>query len=178
MNCRRFAAVLAALAFALELPLPAAEPPPAAPVAREAPAAGSLADVSFLSGRWRNEEKGSLSEEVWAPPAGDSMVGMWRLALEGKAQVFELLTLLEEGGKVTLRLRHFHRDGVAWEDKDRPLVLPLVAKGPGKAVFEGEGSKGRLRITYEAPAPDRLETTVESGPKPPQRYSFRRVPGP
>lgn len=154
--------------------LAAAEPPVPAATPRSGVAA-TLADVSFISGRWVDEEGGTLSEEIWSAPAGDSMMGMWRLSQAGKAKVFEHLTLIAEEGKVTFRLRHFDRQGVAWEEKDRPNVLPLVAKGPGLAVFEGEGRAGFLRLTYRREG-DALTVRLEKAGEPPADYRFRRAP--
>lgn len=167
---RTLGAIALALAPALagaEAPVPAATPRPGV--------AASLPDVSFMAGRWLEEEGETLSEEVWSVPAGDSMMGMWRLARAGKATLFEHLTLLAEEGKVTLRLRHFDRRGVAWEEKDRPHVLPLVAKGRGFAVFEGEGRGGILRLTYRR-EDETLSCRLEKTGEPPADYRFRRAP--
>ncbi len=169
---RRTILLAAALAFAPALG--GAEPPASATTPR--PGVGAtLADVSFLSGRWLDEDVETLSEEIWSAPAGDSMMGMWRLSPAGKAKVFELLTLIAEEGKVTFRLRHFDRRGVAWEEKDRPHVLPLVAKGPAFAVFEGEGKGGILRLTYRREG-DALTVRLEKSGEPPADYRFRRAP--
>lgn len=102
------------------------------------------------------------------------MVGTWRLAAKGRARVFELLTLLAEEGKVVLRLRHFDRHGVAWEEKDAPLVLPLVAKGDGLAVFEGREGATLLRLTYRSEAAG-LVVSLEKEAGAPQVYRFRRA---
>jgi hypothetical protein len=130
-----------------------------------------------MAGRWVDEEKGNLSEESWSIPIGDSMVGTWRMVVSGKAKIFELLTMVEASGTVVLRLRHFDAKGVGWEEKDAPLVLPLVEKGPGLAVFEQSGSKGLLRLAYRREG-DVLSATLTKGSEPPQEYRFRRATGP
>ena len=84
-----------ALALVLAPVLPGAEPP--VPAATPRPGVSStLGDVAFMAGRWVDEEEGTLSEEVWSAPGGDSMMGMWRLSVGGKAKVFEFLTMVEE----------------------------------------------------------------------------------
>lgn len=136
-----------------------------------------LADVSWISGRWLSDEKGTLSEESWGPPAGDSIVGTWRLAVNGSVKVVELLTMVEEEGRVVLRLRHFDRRGVAREEKDRPLVLPLVARGTRVAVFEGQGPDGVIRLTYRREGRS-LTVALEKTGEAAQSYQFRRAAAP
>lgn len=165
---------LLALALVLAPVLSGAGPP--VPAATPRPGISStLGDVSFMAGRWVDEEKGTLSEEVWSAPGGDSMMGMWRLSAGGKAKVFEFLTMVEEEGRVTFRLRHFDRRGVAWEEKDKPLVLPLVDKGAGLAVFEGDGKNGILRLTYRREG-EALVGRLEKAGEAPVDYRFRRAP--
>ena len=129
-----------------------------------------LADLALMSGQWMGSIRGSRSEEVWTAPAGDSMLGMWRLvSSDGKAQVLELLAITDEPEGPVLRLRHFSRTLVAREDKDKAILVPLKSWGPREAVFEGQGTDGTLRLTYRAPAADTLTVLLEHGP---QRDSF------
>jgi hypothetical protein len=151
----------------------AAATPAATPATPATPATATLDDVRFMAGHWVGDAAGgALSEEVWTEPAGDCMVGMWRMVAEGKLKVAEILTLrLEEGGPV-MRLRHFHADGTAWEDKDEPMVLRLVAHAPGKAAFEGpHRDGGSMRITYERDGAA-LVSTLERGGRV-DRFRFR-----
>jgi hypothetical protein len=118
-----------------------------------------LVDLAWMSGQWLGSIGGSRSEEVWTAPAGDSMLGMWRLvSSDGKAQVLELLTITDEPEGPVLRLRHFSRTLVAREDKDKAISVPLKSWGPRT-----------LRLTYRAPAADTLTVLLEHGP---QRDSF------
>jgi hypothetical protein len=88
------------LSAALALAGPLAHAAPAAPP----PIAATLADVAFLEGHWRGGDPGELSEEVWSAPEGDSMVGMWRYVANGRARLFEMLSL-KEGGRQEFRFR-------------------------------------------------------------------------
>ena len=117
----------------------------AEPPARGHAATGGLLDardVAFMAGRWLDEEEGTLSEEIWSAPGGDSMVGMWRLSVGRKVKVFEFLTMVEEEGKVAFRLRHFDRRGVAWEEKDKPARPPARRQGREPRGLRG-GREGR-----------------------------------
>jgi hypothetical protein len=139
------------------------------------PGAATLADVAFMAGHWIGGEAGDLSEEVWSSPEGDSMMGMWRYVENGRARVFEMLTLTAEGPSVTLRIRHFDPKLVGREEKDRAVELPLVVRGPGEAVFEGleYGGEGSVRLTYKRGDDDTLTSVLEKkGAR--QEFRFRR----
>jgi hypothetical protein len=95
---------------------------------------------------------------------------------DGKARVYEFLTLTQEAEGPVLRLRHFDRALVGWEEKDKPLVLPLVRQGAREAAFEGLASDGtRLRLHYRRPAEDRLAVTLLRGDQA-QEFAFRLRP--
>jgi hypothetical protein len=139
------------------------------------PVPATLADVAFLAGHWVGGEAGDLSEEVWSAPEGDSMMGMWRYVAKGRTRIFEILTLTAEGPNVVLRIRHFDPKLVAREEKDRAVELPLVAKGPREAAFEGpeHNVKGAVRLTYRRGDDDTLTGVLEKeGTK--QEFRFRR----
>jgi hypothetical protein len=148
-----------------------------APPAKAAPppVPATLADVAFMAGHWVGGDPGNLSEEVWSAPEGDSMMGMWRYVAKGQTRIYEILTLTAEGPGVVLRIRHFDPKLVAREEKERAVELPLVAKGPREAVFEGpeHDVKGTVRITYRRADDDTLTAVLEKeGQK--QEFRFRR----
>jgi hypothetical protein len=152
---------------ALALSLLASSPAPTPP---------SLSSLSWLAGDWRGAEEGTESQEVWTEPAGDSMVGVWRLVVNGKLKVTEHLTIVQEGAELVMHLRHFDRSGAGWEEKDAPIVLPLVRAGDGEAVFEARsGAKGPLRIAYARKADGTLVTEIAHGEHNKSTYTFRRA---
>ena len=100
------------------------------------PPAATIADMAWLAGHWTGQALGGTSEEMWSPPAHGTMMGMYRLLRDGKPVFYELLTLVEENGSLVLRLKHFNADLTGWEEKDKSLSFPLVAKEPGAMHFE------------------------------------------
>lgn len=137
-----------------------------------------VADLEWMAGSWRGEEEGAISEETWARPEGDTMIGMWRLVGGGKARVLEILVLREDEKGVSLLLRHFDSQLVAREDKDKPLALRLVSSGRHRAEFEGPAVAaygGQVRIAYERPSADTLVSTLERAGKQ-QTFRFTRRP--
>jgi hypothetical protein len=149
--------------------------PPAIADQEAAPPA-SVADLAWIAGHWLDASPGTLSEEVWTPPSGDSMMGMWRFVSGGRARIFELLTITNGDGGLELRLRHFDPRLVGREDKERPVVLKLVRRGDREAAFEGReyAGAGSVRITYRRADEDGLTVTLEKGGTK-EEFRFRRV---
>jgi hypothetical protein len=142
---------------------------------RRPAAAATMADVAWIAGDWQGEAgPGALSQEVWAAPAGDCMMGMWRLVIDGRVKLFESLSIVAESGGPVLRLRHFGRDGVGWEERDKPLTLPLAEVGDGVAAFAGPGRSGPLRIVYRRTGDETMTVAVEKG-EGSEQFAFRRM---
>jgi hypothetical protein len=112
-------------------------------------AAATLADMAWLVGHWRGTGLGGVSEEIWADPVGGVMMGMYRLAINGKPSFYEFMHLAEDQGSLALKLKHFNPDLTAWEEKDRFVTFPLVKLGQKEAFFSG--------LTFRLLADGRLE---------------------
>lgn len=131
------------LAFALLLTAATlhAETPPAGNTIRLEEGASSppakIADLAWLSGYWQGEGFGGACEEVWGKPNIDRMHGYFSFAND-KGHVFsEAMLLVEEGGSVVLKLKHFRPDFVGWEEKDKFVSFRLVKLGANEAFFSG-----------------------------------------
>lgn len=114
----------------------------------------TLADVALLVGSWRGEFMGSVAEEVWLAPAGGTMVGMFRLFKEDRVVFYEFMILVEEEGRVCMKLKHFHPDFRGWEEKDAMVTFPLVSADGDAVLFDG--------LTYRRQADGSLRGTVVS----------------
>ncbi len=99
--------------------------------------AATLADMTWLVGRWKGTGLDGVSEEIWADPVGGVMMGMYRLVINGKPSFYEFMHLSEEQGSLALKLKHFNPDLTAWEEKDRFVTFPLVKLGTKEAFFSG-----------------------------------------
>ena len=166
MRCAHVAVALSLIGRAA---VAAAEAPTTAPAK---PA--TLAQLAWIAGHWVDDAGGNLSEEIWAAPNGDSMMGMWRYVAKGKVQIFELLSITEERGVPVFRLRHFDPRMVAREEKDKPLALALLSFEDREAAFEGPGQPtGTVRLTYRQPGPDVLSVTLDKEGRS-QVFQFRR----
>jgi len=102
----------------------------------ERPAA-TLDDVAWLVGSWHGEAFGGSFEEVWNPPSAGSMVGMFKTLDGDTVGFYELLLLVEEEGSLSLKVKHFSRDFVAWEDKEDFVDFRFIGKEPDALHFSG-----------------------------------------
>lgn len=142
-----------------------------------APVRATLADVSWIAGRWVGTLDGGTSEEIWRPPAGDSMMGMYRFVKDGKAVFYEFLLIEQGEAGPVMKFKHFSPGLIGWEEKDEVVTCPLVKLAPGEAVFERrDDAKGIFtRLTYTQPAADELSVLLEKKNKDgsPRRSEFR-----
>lgn len=95
----------------------------------------TLNEVSWISGYWIGEALGGITEEVWTNPLGDSMMGSFKLVVDGKVKFYELCTISEENETIILRIKHFNRDLKGWEEKDETENFALVKIEPNKVYF-------------------------------------------
>jgi hypothetical protein len=103
----------------------------------------TIADMAWLAGHWKGDGLGGRSEEIWTPPKGGVMLGMYRHLKDDKPVFYELLTLAEERGSLVIRLKHFNPDLTGWEEKGDSVSFPFVAKQDGVLHFDGMAFKPR-----------------------------------
>jgi hypothetical protein len=97
----------------------------------------TLADVSWLTGRWVGEGLGGTLEENWSPPLAGAMVATFRLVKDGQTSFYEMCWIREKDGTLEYAVKHFHPDLKGWEEKDHHVAFPLVAIEPNAVHFHG-----------------------------------------
>jgi hypothetical protein len=97
----------------------------------------SLESLSWMAGSWRAEAFGGIVEDIWAPPAGGQMVGLFRAYTPEKISFYEIIALLPVEGRLTMRLKHFHADLRGWEEKDETVDFPLLDQESEFWYFRG-----------------------------------------
>lgn len=119
------------------------------PADASAPIEATLQQIEWISGAWEGKGLGGTVEEHWTKPAGDSMVGLFRLVgADGKLTVCELLMIEQRGKHVVYSFRHFGPGHKPWEELDKPLVFDLIRLTPNEAVFESSVQTDPKRLTY------------------------------
>lgn len=119
-----------------------------------------LTQLNFMSGKWTGSMAWGDMEEYWSEAMGDNMVCAFRCVKDGKAVFYEFIVIEQsESGVPTMKLRHFGRGNIAWEEKDKPYEYPLVKLEKNKAVFESADNKTRL--IYERIDANQLRAVLE-----------------
>jgi hypothetical protein len=111
------------------------------PVLQATPAADSpearISALAWLAGDWTGQGLGGVSEEAWLPPAAGSLAGVYRGSRGSQVTFYELMTVVEAGGSLVFRLKHFAPDLRGWESPERAVEFPLVRTVRSGAYFDG-----------------------------------------
>ena len=132
----------------------------------------SIADAQWVTGRWRGEGFGAVVEEVMSPPAGNAMVGHFRMVDRDGRSFYELVQIREEQGSLVYRVKHFHPDFKGWEEKDKTIDFPLVAVERDALYFDGLTIKrtGPAEVTHWVRIKSKDGTSEEA------KLVYRRAP--
>ncbi len=96
-----------------------------------------LENIAWISGYWKGEAFGGLTEENWSKPSGGSMMATFKLIDKGQVVFYEIEIIREVENSLILQLKHFNNDLKGWETKDETIDFPLKEITTNKAVFEG-----------------------------------------
>ena len=97
----------------------------------------SLEQLSWIAGQWEGSAFGGKVEEFWSLPSGDSMMGVFKLVVEGKTKFYEIMVIRQNRNSLVLQLKHFGYNLKGWEEKDDTVDFPLVEITENKVFFDG-----------------------------------------
>ncbi len=97
----------------------------------------TLSEVAWIAGHWRGEAFGGITEEIWSPPLGNSMMFVFRSITDDHVNFYEVGHIQQKEETLILQLKHFHGNLKGWEEKDETVDFRLVKLEEGKAFFEG-----------------------------------------
>lgn len=137
------------------------------------PGAASDADIeefAWLAGHWRGEGFGGVIEEIWSEPLGGTMMGMFRLVKDDEVEFYELIVIGEDEEGISMKVKHFSRDFVAWEDKKGAIRFDLESVEFDEAQFSG------LQIKRDGDSLEiRLRMSSKDGKSRWETLSFQRA---
>ena len=114
----------------------------------------TLAELAWLVGQWQGPGIGGApSQESWSSPLGRQMAGTF-VQDDGKGGVLfsEMMQIVPDGESLVVRLKHFNADLTGWEEKDKSVSFPLIAREGATWYFNG--------LTYRREGRDRLLVAV------------------
>jgi hypothetical protein len=103
------------------------------------PPVATIDAVKWIAGSWRGDAFGGVAEEMWGQPEGDSMMGSYRLVIDGKVIFYEIQTIVEQDNSLVFRLKHFNPDLSGWEEQQAAAAVsfPLVKIARHEVYFDG-----------------------------------------
>ncbi|RPH71560.1 MAG: hypothetical protein EHM78_06880 [Myxococcaceae bacterium] len=132
-----------------------AGPPRGEPVVRASPGStpppARIGSGAWLEGAWVGTGLGGTSEEAWLAPLAGNMASVHRGMRDGRVTFLEIVTLVEAGQSLAIRLKHFGPDLRGWEPKEKTVDFNLVRTEPGALYLDG--------MTYRR-TPEGLESWV------------------
>ena len=112
----------------------------------------SLDAARWITGSWVGEGLGGYCEEVWSPIKAGSMFGVFRMIKKDELVFSEFIEIVESDGSILLRLKHYGKDFVGWEEKDESVVFKLVQVTDDALYFDG--------LTYRKVGNNEMEVYV------------------
>lgn len=125
-----------------------------------------------MTGHWVTQlPNGMVSEELWMPARGRTMLGSFRQTRpDGRPAFFEFTQIVVDDAQVTLRQIHVHGSFDTDARRKDPMTLRLAESSEGKAVFvpiddAAKAAAGDLAsVTYALADADTLSLRIESRP--------------
>jgi len=141
LNMKRWPALISLLSLSLySASLLAAEPRTEhtfqLSVGESRPSA-TLDDASWLVGNWKGTAFGKQFEEIWSAPSKGSMVGLFKLFDDDGVDFYEIMLITVEDNSLSLKVKHFSAEFVAWEEKPDFVNFKLVKKDENALHFAG-----------------------------------------
>jgi hypothetical protein len=124
----------------LSLLFVAAPPPATAQPDGPARDAATLDDVAWMAGHWASEDDGTVSEELWMPPAGGVMLGLHRDSREDPARAFFEYLRIERRGDTLVY--------IAQPGGGESTEFALARRGDRRVVFINPGHDFPKQIAY------------------------------
>jgi hypothetical protein len=103
----------------------------------ETPQKIALSEFSWLTGSWKGTGLGGDCVEVWSDPVGDTIVGSFVFAKDGKTVFTEHFALTPLGESVTLKLKHFDDKFSAWEEREKFVEFRFAKRDGNRFHFNG-----------------------------------------
>ncbi|NND72810.1 MAG: hypothetical protein HKN43_14630 [Rhodothermales bacterium] len=97
----------------------------------------SLDSLDWLAGSWRGNALGGIAEEVWSPPSGGTMLGMFKMIDAGETAFTEHMAIITSGRAIKMVLKHFNADMTGWEEKDEVESFEFVSADESAVYFDG-----------------------------------------
>lgn len=97
----------------------------------------ALEEISWMEGHWKGEAFGGITEEIWSPPLGGSMMFSFKLVVDGEVNFYELGHIRQLNETLVFELKHFGGDLIGWEEKEDVQRFNLIKVDENRLYFDG-----------------------------------------
>ncbi|WP_281542057.1 DUF6265 family protein [Maribacter aestuarii] len=108
----------------------------------------SISQMEWMTGHWKGEAFGGVTEEIWSPPAAGVMMFVFRLIAKGEINFYEIGHIREVDNTLVFELKHFDKDLKGWEEKDEVQRFRLIKVAEDRLYFDG--------FTFEKVGPNEI----------------------
>ncbi len=132
-----------------------------------------LGAVAWIAGHWRGEALGGVTEEIWTPPLGGSMMAAFKVVVKGQVKFYELETIVEQDDTLVLKLKHFSSELHGWESRNETVDFRLVKVTADRVYFDA--------MTFEKTSDEEMTVYViigDEGAEQETEFYYRKVEDP
>lgn len=97
----------------------------------------ALSEISWMEGHWKGEAFGGITEEIWSPPLGGSMMFSFKLVVDDEVNFYELGHIRQLEESLIFELKHFGGDLKGWEEKNEVQSFKLIKVNENRLYFDG-----------------------------------------
>ncbi len=112
----------------------------------------NLNEIAWMEGHWKGEAFGGITEEIWSPPLGGSMMFVFKLVDKNEVVFYEIGHIRQVEETLVFELKHFQGDLKGWEEKDEVQSFKLVKIAENRVFFDG--------FTFEKVSADEINIYV------------------
>ncbi len=96
----------------------------------------NLSEYSWIEGHWKGEAFAGITEEIWSPALGGSMMFVFKLVVDNEVQFYEVGGIREINNTLLMQLKHFNNDFKGWEEKNETVDFKLVKAEKNTLYFD------------------------------------------
>jgi hypothetical protein len=97
----------------------------------------TISQIEWMTGHWKGEAFGGITEEIWSPPAAGAMMFVFRLIIDEEINFYEIGHVREIEKSLVFELKHFGADLKGWEEKEEVQRFKFIKATENRIYFEG-----------------------------------------